>query len=432
MERERIIFHIDVNSAFLSWSAVKRLAEDPDAEDLRTVPSAVGGDISTRHGVITAKSIPAKSFGVVTGEAVVSALKKCPDLMIVASDFETYRKYSRAFIDILRKYSSQLEQASIDEAYLDVTERLSEHPQDELRTEARRLADLIRADVRDSLGFTVNIGISSNKLLAKMASDFRKPDMTHTLWPEETEEKMWPLPVSELYGCGAKTAEKLRKAGILTIGDAARSQLWVLQSVLGDKMGDYIHSAAGGIGSSAVETVRQDARSYSNEMTTGADITRDNYRQEIPGILKYLSGKVSGRMRRDGVYGDTISVSIKTSGFVRRSRQIKISSPTNDPDAVYARAAALMDQLVFGTGTDGSEAVFDTSEGLRLVGVGVSGLEKKENHQISIDDYLQERESADRAAAEKRRRRELDSLVREIREKFGDGAVSIGTKHDIL
>ena len=232
-QEERVIFHVDVNSAFLSWSALKRLEEDPGSLDLRTIPSAVGGDVKTRHGVITAKSIPAKKYGVQTGEPVVKALQKCPQLVLVPSDFETYRKYSRAMMEILARYTPLLQQMSIDEAFLDLSERIS--PRD--REGALELARQIRDTVRQELGFTVNVGISNNKLLAKMASDFQKPDRTHTLYPEEVPAKMWPLPINDLYGCGKQTARKLQLVGINTIGDAAAADLELLQTVLGERTG---------------------------------------------------------------------------------------------------------------------------------------------------------------------------------------------------
>ena len=223
----KIIFHVDVNSAFLSWSAVKRLKDDPSALDLRTVPSAVGGDVKTRHGVITAKSIPAKRFGITTGEPVMTALRKCPDLILIPSDFQTYRQYSKAFIRILKQHSGLVEQVYIDEAFADMTgvpDPLAE-------------AAALRAEIREKLQFTVNVGISENKLLAKMASDFEKPDRTHTLWPSEIPEKLWPLPIRELFGCGAATAARLNSFGIRTIGDAAGTDLKVLQAILGEKGG---------------------------------------------------------------------------------------------------------------------------------------------------------------------------------------------------
>ena len=218
----RTIFHVDVNSAFLSWSALKLLEEDPGAVDLRTIPSGVGGDVKTRHGIITAKSIPAKKYGVQTGEPVVKALQKCPQLVLVPPDFETYRKYSRALMEILARYTPLIQQVSIDEAYMDLTDRI---PYGD-REGALALAKQIRDHVREQLGFTVNVGISVNKLLAKTASDFEKPDRTHTLYPEEVPAKMWPLPIGTLHGCGKSTAQKLQLIGINTIGEAAAADLW--------------------------------------------------------------------------------------------------------------------------------------------------------------------------------------------------------------
>ena len=241
---DRTIFHIDVNSAFLSWSAVKRLREDPTALDLRTIPSAVGGDVKTRHGIITARSLPAKRYGIRTAMPVVQALERCPSLA-----------YSAAFIEILHKYAPVVEQLSIDEAFLDMTgteqsirsaifeQIVAGTLRGEKATELRSLpfpmnaAVLIKDEIRDTLGFTVNVGISSNTLLAKMASDLEKPDKIHTLYPSEIETKMWPLPIGDLYGCGSKTAEKLRRIGIHTIGDAARLDPTILTGLLGANAG---------------------------------------------------------------------------------------------------------------------------------------------------------------------------------------------------
>ena len=215
----RVIFHVDVNSAFLSWEAVYRLRHADGAPDLRTIPSAVGGDIAKRHGVILAKSIPAKKYDVRTGEPVVDALRKCPHLVLVAPNHALYEENSHAFMNILRKYSDVVEQYSIDEAFVDMTgtEWLFGKP----IAAAHRIKD----EIRDTLGFTVNVGISSNKLLAKMASEFEKPDKVHTLFPQEIKEKMWPLPVRELFLVGGASEQKLKRLGINTIGDLAHADV---------------------------------------------------------------------------------------------------------------------------------------------------------------------------------------------------------------
>ena len=332
MESERrTIFHVDVNSAFLSWSALKRLEEDPDAVDLRTIPSGVGGDVKTRHGIITAKSIPAKKYGVQTGEPVVKALQKCPQLVLVPPDFETYRKYSHALMEILSRYSPLLQQVSIDEAYLDVTERVSEKGTSGVvcpqvgcketsgviytqetsgvvctsgeRERAAALAQQIRDQVRTELGFTVNVGISCNKLLAKMASDFEKPDRTHTLYPEEVPAKMWPLPIEALHGCGKSTAQKLQLIGINTIGDAASADRALLQSFLGQSSGAYIWNSANGISKSKVVAEREQAKSVSNERTLSEDISRENYQADGVPVICMLAQKVAGRLQKSGLGG---------------------------------------------------------------------------------------------------------------------------------
>lgn len=390
---DRIIFHVDVNSAFLSWSALQRLEQDPNALDLRTVASAVGGDRASRRGVITAKSIPAKKYGVTTGEPVAKALEKCPGLILVRADFQYYRQNSRKFISILHEYTDSVQQASIDEAYVDVTEVLQARLQKdialsgpELKSQAVVLADEIRSQILARLKFTVNVGISTNKLLAKMASDFTKPNRTHTLWPEEVPDKMWPLPIRDLYGCGRKTADRLTGMGISTIGQAAKADPAILISVLGDSAGTYIHQSSNGIGSSHVREIRDDAKSYSNESTTPEDITMENFDAMMPPLLRDLSESVSRRMKKDGVYGNTAAVKVKTDTFQIRSRQKTLLSGTNDADRIYRAASELAQELLFGSGS--SPGLYSQGYGIRLVGVRMSGLDKGEYRQVTLEDFM--------------------------------------------
>lgn len=418
MDGERIIFHVDVNSAFLSWSAVKRLKDDPKAVDLRTIPSAVGGDVETRHGIITAKSIPAKRFGIVTGEPVVKALQKCPGLVLVSSDWEAYREYSNAFIWILLEYSELVQQASIDEAYVDMTEAIGT---EDRRSAALALAASIREEIRTRLGFTVNVGISSNKLLAKMASDFQKPDRTHTLWPEEVPAKMWPLPIGDLYGCGGKTASRLAGIGITTIGDAAGADPAMLQSFLGEKSGAYITAASRGIGSDRVHTEHEDARSYSNETTTPEDITLQSYDRLTPPLLHHLSGKVAGRMKRDGVYGSTVTVSVKTNDFRRRSRQKKLDAATNDAAVIERHARELLRGLLYER-----DGIFDRGAGVRLIGVGMSSLDHGEYRQLSLEDFLQDQEKEKAEAAGRVRQEKLRKMLQKVQSRYGNDSLRKG------
>ena len=390
----RIIFHIDVNSAFLSWSAVKKLREDPGSVDLRTIPAVVGGDPGNRHGIVTAKSLPAKKYGIRTAETIASALQKCPGLVIVPSDFHTYREFSHAFLEILRGFTPLVEQASIDEAYMDATALLPAGA--EVRSAARMLAAQIRGRIRDRLGFTVNVGISTNRLLAKMASDFEKPDRTHTLFPEEVPEKMWPLPIASLYGCGGRTSERLRTLGIRTIGDAAKAPESVLTDHLGDKSGRYIHRAANGIGRAAVSPVRESAKSYSNEWTTSSDIRQETYEAEYLPLLRHLCGKVADRLQRDGVYGRTVVVTVKTDDFRRRSAQKQLPDASNTAEDLYDAAVSLSDKLLLG-----EHGLFAGGAGIRLVGAGVTNLDDGSYRQLSLLDWEPEESMAAPAADSK-------------------------------
>ena len=209
---ERVVFHVDANSAFLSWTAAYKVNVLGEELDIRTVPSVVAGDKESRHSIILAKSTPAKKYGIQTGEPLFKALEKCPDLVVVQPDYELYVEASRHFVDMLRQFSPAVEQYSIDEAWVDMTgtERLWGSP--------RLAAEKMRSRIWEELGFTVNVGISSNKLLAKMAGDFEKPNKVHTLFPEEMETKFWPLPVRDLFLVWAATERKLKLMGVYTIG----------------------------------------------------------------------------------------------------------------------------------------------------------------------------------------------------------------------
>lgn len=430
----RVIFHIDVNSAFLSWSAVKRLREDPNALDLRTVPSAVGGDVESRHGIITARSIPAKKYGIKTADPVVKALQKCPNLILIPSDFKTYREYSKAFITILEKYGTEVEQVSIDEAFLDMTgtEYLFA---DEIKNGDRFpicAARKIKDEIRDTLGFTVNVGISTNKLLAKMASDFQKPDKIHTLYLNEIKDKMWPLPIGDLFGCGKRTANKLMQLGIRTIGDAAVMDISVLKGYLGENSGAYIHNAANGISYSEVSSVREKAKSYSNETTTSVDITASNYEQLLPPEIDWLSESVSRRMTRDHVRANTVTIIVKTNDFKRHTRQTKLPYSINDADTIKTVASALFTELL--TGTSG---LFYQGLGLRLIGVGCSGLDDEDSRQLDLFDWMSAKKQIDenkeneakekaRIEASQEKQKKLEEMLSKLKSKYGDDIIKKG------
>ena len=412
---EKLIFHVDVNSAFLSWTAVKKLKEEPDSVDLRTIPSAIGGDVSKRHGVITACSIPAKKMGVRTGEPVMRSLEKCPGLCLFPSDFKTYREYSREFIKILKKYALAVEQVSIDEAYIDMTGT----------DEPIEMAEKLKREIYENLGFTVNIGVSTVKILAKMASDFEKPYKIHTLFPEEVKEKMWKLPIEKLHGCGYRTSEKLRNIGVKTIGDAAILDKHILISLLGEKSGEYIYESSNGRGSDLVSGEIEAAKSYSNETTLPSDIRVSTYNKEMPAVIKWLSESVSKRLKKDEAEGYTISISAKTSSFKRRSKQTTLVEATNKANIIEQTSLKLMKELCFG-----ERGLFETDEGIRLVGVGVSNLAENECKQLDIFSYMKEKTVKNEIKLKEERKKEkedkLNTMLRKINEKYGEGKIKKG------
>lgn len=387
---EKVIFHIDVNSAFLSWEAVYRLKHLGGSVDLREIPSAVGGDIAKRHGIILAKSIPAKKYNIHTGEPVVDALRKCPSLTLVPPNYELYEKNSKAFIEILRKYSDVVEQYSIDEAFVDMsgTKNLFGSPV--------VVANAIKDEIHRELGFTVNIGVSSNKLLAKMASDFKKPDMVHTLFPDEIEKKMWPLPVRDLFFVGSASEKKLKSLGIKTIGDLAKADVKVLKSLL-KKQGETIWKFANGIDVSKVEPMPVDNKGYGNSTTISFDVVDA---QTAKMVLLSLAENVGRRLRKDEVRIEVVSVGIRFCDLSYMSHQKVLSCSTNITKEIYEAACSLFDELWDGTP-------------IRLLGLQTSRVSKNENNrQLTLFD------DTDYEKLEK-----LDEAVDSIRERFGIDAI---------
>ncbi len=332
---KRIIFHIDVNSAFLSWEAVYRLAHKGDTKDLREFPSAVGGDMATRHGIILAKSIPAKKYGIKTGETILEAQRKCPGLVLVPPDYGLYEKCSAAFMEILREYSDIVEQYSIDEAFLDMTASCG------LFGGPVETAERIRDHIRDKLGFTVNIGVSTNKLLAKMAGDFEKPDRVHTLYPEEIQAKMWPLPVSDLFFVGRATTAKLLSLGIGTIGELAAADPEWLKRLL-KKQGEVVWEFANGVDLSPVPEQPPANKGYGNSTTTPCDVTDA---ETADRVLLGLAETVGNRLRCDGVQIEAVSVGIRYSDLSYVSHQRVLETATNITWEIYQAASELFREL---------------------------------------------------------------------------------------
>ena len=392
----RIIFHIDVNSAFLSWTAVDRLNKG-EAIDLRTIPSIVGGDRENRHGIVLAKSTPAKKFGIVTGEPIAMALRKCPVLVCVPPDFPLYSQNSRAMFEILSDYSDRVEQFSIDEGFLEYTgmERLLGPP---LET-----AERIRQRIRAELGFTVNIGVSCNKILAKMAGELEKPDKLITLFPEEMEEKLWPLPVEELFMVGRRTSPRLREMGIRTIGDLAKYPLPLLEKEF-KSYGRMLHAYANGIDDSPVvpESEAEELKSIGNSTTTSFDVED---RETSYKILLALSETVSMRLRGHKLCAQEIAVTLKSADFKVYSHQTQLVNAVDCTNAVYETAKEIFDEVW-------------KKEPLRLLGVRAGKLCTEDCVQLSI---LEEDWSKQKKA---------DAAMDAIRLKYGKNTVRRSTFAD--
>ncbi len=387
---KNIIFHIDVNSAFLSWEAVYRLAHKGGKQDLREIASAVGGDVTLRHGIILAKSIPAKGCGIKTGETIPEARRKCPGLVLVPPNYNLYEKCSAAFMEILREYSDVVEQYSIDEAFVDMS--ASCH----LFGSPEETAGQIKDRIREELGFTVNVGVSANKLLAKMASDFRKPDRVHTLYPEEIKTKMWPLPVSELFFVGKATAGKLLSMGLRTIGELAQAEPAWLKSML-KKQGEMIWGFANGIDFSPVLEKPEANKGYGNSTTTPYDVTDEKTAAQV---LLALSETVGNRLRADGVQICAVSVGIRYGDLSYTSHQKRLWSSTDLTVEIYGAACELFRELWNG-------------RPVRHLGVHTSRVNETDfGRQLSIFDEID---------YEKLSR--MDRTVDEIRKRFGGDAV---------
>lgn len=374
----RLIFHIDVNSAYLSWSATEKL-KNGSSLDLRSVPSIIGGDMTSRHGVVLAKSIPAKSFHITTGEPVAHALQKCPHLLLEPPDHKLYSAYSRRLMELLHSFCPRIEQVSIDECYMDV----SQEPL--YRQEPTASAARIKDTVRDTLGFTVNIGISSNKLLAKMASDFQKPDKVHTLFPEEIPTKMWPLPVEELFMVGKASAATLEKLEIRTIGDLAHMDFKILESHM-KSHGRLIWEFANGIDDSPVQTEEGELKGVGNSTTLSQDVETT---ADARKVLRSLCHQVSSRLKRSGYLAGMVSAEIRYASFVRVSHQRQLPTVTDEEDVLYHHACCLFDELW-------------NQEPIRLLGVRTSKLATEpEPTQMTLFDLpkTQKEIQAEKAAA---------------------------------
>lgn len=387
---ERIVFHVDVNSAFLSWSAAYRVKVLGEAEDLRNLPSVVAGDRESRHSIVLARSALAKKCGIQTGQPLFQALEKCPSLRVVQPDYALYVQASRRFIEVLRRFSPRVEQYSIDEAWMDMTgtERMLGAP--------RLAAETLRAQIERELGFTVNIGISANKLLAKMAGDFEKPNKVHTLFPEEIASKMWPLPVRDLFLVGAATEEKLNRMGIYTIGELANAPCALLRRRLG-KQGETIWHFANGRSADAVVPEPPENKGCGNSVTVAQDITRTAQAHQV---LLSLCETVGMRLRRDGQSGSCVSVHLRTNTFRHFSHQAMLPCATNLTAELFHAACVIFDEA------------WDRKTPLRQLGVQVTRLSREAYRQFDLLSGM--------TPAQYERKLRLDETVDALRDRFGE------------
>ena len=389
----KVIFHIDVNSAYLSWTATEQLKNGAEI-DIRTIPAIIGGDQKSRHGIVLAKSIPAKRYGIHTGEPVANAFRKCSNLKSFPPDHKMYREKSRELMAFLAEFCPNIEQVSVDECYMDVTDVIGrgESPVE--------VATVLKDRVRESFGFTVNVGISENKLLAKMASDFEKPDKVHTLFLGEIQEKMWPLPMRELFMAGKSSVETLRKLEILTIGDLAKTDPRLVELHL-KSHGRMLWEFANGIDHSQVQSEPTENKGIGNSVTLREDLTEEG---QVWPVLLELAESVGRRLRKAGQKAGMVSVEMKYYTFQRTSHQQQLQRPGNEDEILYQTAKKLFREMW-------------TGEPIRLLGIRTSKLvEAEEPEQLSLFDLGEENEKQKR----------LNEAMDSIRSRFGEGAIQRG------
>ena len=391
---ERQILHVDVNNAYLSWTAVNMLKNGYDI-DIRTIPSVIGGEEERRAGIVLAKSPIAKKFGIVTGEPIYFAKKKCNNLKLFPADFEVYYYYSNELYKILLDYTDKIERFSVDECFLDLTGYLMN----------RNLIDIakeISSRVYKELGFTVNIGVAHNKLLAKMASDFEKPNKIHTLFEDEIQTKMWPLPCSELFMLGRKTVPKLLNMQIKTIGDIAKTDKNILIKNFG-KHGQMMWEYANGIDNSEVNTKYEPPKSIGNSITLPRDLERI---EDIEPIILALCEKVSFRLRRQKMVANVVNVQLRTNKFIDYSHQKKLKFATSNTKEILETSKEILIEMYKG-------------EAIRLVGVRVDNLEEEDQVQLSLFSENNSKQNA------------IDKTLDNIVNKYGRGAITRAGKLNI-
>ena len=388
-KKQKQILHIDVNNAFLSWTAMDRLAQG-EKVDIREIEAVIGGDESKRSGIVLAKSMKAKKRGVYTGETLYQARLKCPNLQVFKGDYKSYKKHSNDLYNLLLQYTDKIERFSIDECFLDMTEYLGN---DTLLNKAYEISKR----VKNELGFTVNIGVAHNKLLAKMASDFTKPDRVHTLFEEEVPTKMWTLPVSELFMVGKKTLPVLYKMHIKTIGDLAKQDKQEMIKKFG-KHGLMMWEYSNGIDKSKVHYLEEKPKGIGNSVTLPMDLVE---KEKIEKVLLTLTEQVTYRLRKYNMYANVVNVQLRTKDFKDFSHQKKLMNATSNTKDVYNVAKELLDEM------------YKKGTFIRLVGLRVDNLIDKDEVQLSLFNNDEEK-----------KQEKLDEVVDKLKEKYGYNSVT--------
>ena len=388
-KKQRQILHIDVNNAFLSWTAIDRLAQG-ERIDIREIEAVIGGDEAKRTGIVFAKSMKAKRKGVVTGETLYQARLKCPNLQVFRGDYKSYKRHSNDLYQLLLQYTDKIERFSIDECFLDMTEYLRGSTLLEKAFE-------INKRVKKELGFTVNIGVAHNKLLAKMASDFTKPDRVHTLFEEEIPTKMWTLPVSELFMIGKKSLPALYKMHIKTIGDLAKQDKQLLMKRFG-KHGLMMWEYANGIDKSEVHYWEEKPKGIGNSVTLPRDLAE---KEKIEKVLLTLTEQVTYRLRKYNMYANVVNVQLRTKDFKDFSHQKKLIYATSNTKEIYKVAKELLDEM------------YKKGTFIRLVGLRVDNLVEKNEVQLSLFNGIEDKKLE-----------RLDEVVDKLKEKYGYNSIT--------
>ncbi len=392
---ERVILHCDQNCFFASVELLSH-------PDLRDVPMAVCGDPASRHGIILAKNEPAKRFGIQTAETVWQARRKCPGLVLLPPHHKLYREYSVRVNELYGQYTDLVEPFGIDESWLDITGSMHLFGGDPVA-----IADELRRRVREELGLSISVGVSFNKIFAKLGSDYKKPDATTLISPENWQEIVWPLPVGAMLFVGRSAQRTLAQYGVETIGQLAACRPEMLEQLLG-KLGRQMHEYANGLDRSPVrpQAEREPVKSVGNGTTFPHDLTRW---EEVRAGLAALSDSVAMRLRRQGLYCSGVQVTIKDSSFCSISRQKRLESPTRLMKDIQRAAMEL------------TRSAWRAPTPIRMLTVTALHITESAESFEQLDLL-----GAGRAVSDARQEK-LESAVRAIRDKFGDGSITFGS-----